>query len=73
MEGRLLRERCLTFTATENTVDDFGDISGAKTRTLTLAPDPATKLIYGKLSSDPSPFTLDAETFLKLSIPPLDE
>lgn len=71
--AKALSKPALTFTATENTVDDFGDISGAKTRTLTLAPDPATNLIYGKLSSDPSPFTLDAETFLKLSIPPLDE
>jgi hypothetical protein len=71
--AQALSKPALTFTVTENTVDDFGDISGAKARTLTLAPDPATNLIYGKLSSDPSPFTLDAETFLKLSIPPLDE
>jgi len=71
--AKALSKPTLTFTATENTVDDLGDISGAKTRTLTLTPDPATNLIYGKLSSDPSPFTLDAETFLKLSIPPLDE
>jgi hypothetical protein len=71
--ARALSKPVLTFTVTENTVDDFGDISGAKARTLTLAPDPTTNLIYGKLSSDPSPFTLDAETFLKLSIPPLDE
>ncbi len=71
--AKALAKPALTFTATENTIDDFGEISGSKTRTLTLAPDPATNLIYGKLSSDPSPFTLDAETFLKLSIPPLDE
>ena len=68
-----LAKPALTFTTTENTVDDFGDISGAKIRTLTLAPDPATNVVYGKLSSDPSPFTLDANTFLKLSIPLLDE
>lgn len=71
--AKALSKPALTFTATENTVDDFGDIIGDKTRTLTLTPDPATNLIYGKLSSDPSPFTLDAETFIKLSIPPLDE
>lgn len=68
-----LAKPSLTFTTTENTVDDFGDISGAKIRTLILAPDPATNVVYGKLSSDPSPFTLDANTFQKLSIPPLDE
>jgi hypothetical protein len=71
--AKALANPALTFTATENTVDDLGEISGSKTRTLTFATDPATKLIYGKLSSDPSPFTLDPETFLKLSIPPLDE
>jgi hypothetical protein len=71
--AKALAQPALTFAATENTIDDFGDISGSKTRTLTLATDPATNLIYGKLSSDPSPFTLDPETFLKLSIPPLDE
>lgn len=71
--AKALSKPALSFTATENTIDDFGDISGSKTRTITLAPDPATNLIYGKLSSDPSPFTLDADTFLKLSIPPLDE
>ena len=71
--AKALSKPALSFTATENTVDDFGDISGSKMRTITLAPDPSTNLIYGKLSSDPSPFTLDADTFLKLSIPPLDE
>ena len=71
--AKALAKPTLTFTATENTVDDFGEVSGSQTRTLTLATDPAANLIYGKLSTDPSPFTLDAETFLKLSIPPLDE
>lgn len=71
--AKALANPTLSFTATENTVDDLGEISGSRTRTLTFATDPATKLIYGKLSTDPSPFTLDPETFLKLSIPPLDE
>lgn len=71
--AKALANPALTFAATENTVDDLGEITGSRTRTLTFATDPATKLIYGKLSSDPSPFTLDPETFLKLSIPPLDE
>ena len=68
-----LAKPALTFTTTENTVDEFGDFSGTNIRTLTFAPDPATNLIYGKLSSDPSPFTIDANTFLKLNIPPLDD
>ncbi|MFM2197320.1 MAG: hypothetical protein RLZZ505_752 [Verrucomicrobiota bacterium] len=71
--AKALANPILTFTATENTVDDFGEINGSRTRTLTFATDPASKLIYGKLSTDPSPFTLDDETFLKLGIPPLDE
>jgi hypothetical protein len=71
--AKALAKPTLTFTATENTIDDFGEVSGSQTRTLTLATDPAANLIYGKISTDPSPFTLDAETFLKLSIPPLDE
>jgi len=71
--AKALANPILTFTATENTVDDFGEINGSRTRTLTFATDPAAKLIYGKLSTDPSPFTLDDETFLKLGIPPLDE
>lgn len=71
--AKALAKPTLTFTAIENTIDDFGDISGSKARTLTFATDPATNLIYGKISSDSSPFTLDAETFLKLSIPPLEE
>jgi hypothetical protein len=71
--AKALANPALSFAATENTVDDLGEISGSRTRTLTFATDPATKLIYGKLSTDPSPFTLDPEPFLKLSIPPLDE
>jgi len=68
-----LRTPSLTFTVTENTVDDFGEKNGTQTRTLTLAPDPATNLIYGKLDSDPDYFTLAPETYLKLNIPLLDE
>lgn len=63
----------LSFTLTENTVDDFGDRVGQKTETLTLALDPPSGLIYGKISSDPSPFLLDPESYLKLGIPLLDE
>ncbi len=71
--AKALAKPMLTFAATENIIDDFGEVSGSQTRTLTLATDPKANLIYGMLSTDPSPFTLDAETFLKLGIPPLDE
>jgi hypothetical protein len=63
----------LTFELTENTVDDFGDKDGTKSRTLTLAPDPKTNTVFGKISTDPSPFTLAPESYLKIAIPLLDE
>ncbi len=68
-----LQNPTLTFQLKENTVDDFGDENGTKSQTLTLAPDPATGTVFGKISSDPSPFTLTPESYLKLSIPLLDE
>ena len=68
-----LKNPTLTFTVTEDTVDDFGEKNGTQTRTLTLAPDPATNLIYGKLDSDPDYFTLATESYIKLNIPLLDE
>lgn len=68
-----LAKPALTFAITENTFDDFGDRVGEKQETLTLAADPSSGLIYGKISSDPSPFILDPESFLKLSIPLLDD
>lgn len=68
-----LEKPTLTFQITENTIDDFGDINGTSQKTLSLAVDPETKTVYGKTSTDPSPFTLPAETFLKLSIPLLDQ
>lgn len=63
----------LTFELTENTVDDFGDKNGSKSQKLTLAPDPKTNTIFGKISSDPSPFVITPENYLKLSIPLLDD
>ena len=68
-----LADPTLTFELTENTVDDFGDKDGTKSRTLTLAPDPKTNTVFGKISSEPSPFTLAPESYLKLTIPLLDE
>jgi hypothetical protein len=68
-----LKVPSITFGITQGTVDDLGDKGADKHETLTLAPDPATKLIFGKISSDPSPFTLTAENFLKLNIPLLEE
>ncbi len=70
---RALEKPALTFQITQNTVDDFGDITGSITKTLSLSADPTTRQIYGKISSDPSYFTLPPETFLKLQIPLLDE
>lgn len=68
-----LAKPTLAFTITENTVDDFGDRVGEKQDTLTLATVPSSGVIFGKISSDPSPFILDPESFLKLSIPLLDD
>lgn len=69
----VLAKPFLTFAITENTVDDFGDDVGTKQQTLTLATESSSGLIFGKISSDPSPFILDPESFLKLSIPLLDD
>lgn len=69
----VLAKPALTFAITEKTVDDFGDDVGKKMETLTLATESSSGLIYGKISSDPSPFILDPESFLKLSIPLLDD
>jgi hypothetical protein len=63
----------LIFSITETTLDEFGEDSGQLTRTLTLALDTSSKTIYGKISFDPSPFTIAPEDFLKLSIPLLDQ
>jgi hypothetical protein len=63
----------LTFALAQKTLDEFGDETGVRTQILTVAPDPASQTIYGKISSDPSPFTLSPETFLKLSIPLLED
>jgi hypothetical protein len=71
--AKALKTPSITFHITQGTVDDLGDDAADKHETLTLAPDPTTKLIFGKISSDPSPFTLTAEDFLKLNIPLLDE
>ncbi len=67
-----LQAPTLVFEITENTVDDFGDVSGSRKKSIELATDPATNTVFGRISSDPSPFTLAPETFLKLSIPLLD-
>lgn len=69
-----LKTPALSFRISENIINEFGEDTDEKRhRTLTLAADPAAKLIYGSLDSDPSPFTLTPETFLKLNIPLLDE
>ena len=68
-----LKTPFITFDITQRTVDDLGDEGADKHETLTLAHDPNTKFIYGKISSDPSPFAIAPEDFLKLSIPLLDQ
>lgn len=67
-----LAKPALTFAIIEKTIDDFGDELGKKQQTLTLATESSSGLVFGKISSDPSPFILDPESFLKLSIPMLD-
>ena len=63
----------LTFELTENTVDDFGELNGSVKKFITLAPDPTSSTVFGKISTDTSPFTLSPETYLKLSIPLIDQ
>jgi hypothetical protein len=67
---KALASPALSFTITENTVDDLGDVNGSKSVTLTLAH--GRNIVFGKISSDPSPFTLTPENYLKLAIPLLD-
>lgn len=61
-----------SFTLRENVIDDLGENTGTRTLRLDIAADPSGRTIYGKRSDDPVPFTLDPESFLKLSIPLLD-
>jgi Domain of unknown function (DUF4340) len=65
----------LTFKAFENVVDDVGDRTGFRLRTLQFAPNiagPNPGFYYGKLDSDPNPFLLDRATFDKLATPVLE-
>jgi len=71
--AKVLETPALTFAITEKTLDEFGEENGERTHILTLALDPASQTVFGKIDSDPSPFTLLPENFLKLSIPLLDE
>lgn len=63
----------LTFALTEGTLDEFGEKNGERTQVLTLALDKGSKTVFGKISSDPSPFTIQPETFLKLSVPLIED
>lgn len=63
----------LTLSITEATLDDNGEETGKRTRTLELAVDRASNTVFGKITFEPSPFTLPPEAFLNLSIPLLDE
>ncbi len=68
-----LQNPTLTFELTENMIDDSGETSGKKTEALSLALDTSNQVIYGKLTSDPSPFILAPEAYVKLNIPLLDQ
>ena len=71
--AKALENPALSFALTEKIIDEFGDKKGERTQTLTLALDPTSNTVFGKISSDTSPFTITPETFLKLSIPLLDD
>jgi len=68
---KALSNPALSFTITENTVDDLGDVNGRKSVTLSLAHD--RNIVFGKISSDPAPFALTPENYLKLAVPLLDQ
>lgn len=68
-----LKAPLLTFEITQTLVDDFGDETGRETEIISIGLDQATGKIYGKKASEHLYFTLPDETFLKLSIPLLDE
>ncbi|MDP4646844.1 MAG: DUF4340 domain-containing protein [Akkermansiaceae bacterium] len=69
-----LVEPSLIFQVEVKIVDEFGDDTKKTiTRALALGIDPVSKIIYGKHSDDTALFTLSPETFIKLSIPLLDQ
>lgn len=68
-----LEKPTLSFDITSNLVDDFGDEIGKETVQLLLAADPNRQLVFGKVSNDPNPFTIDPQDFLKLNISLLDQ
>lgn len=69
----ILEKPTLSFDITQGMVDEFGSIPGEIKQTLTLAVDPESRQVYGKVSTEDSYFILASETFLKLQIPLLDE
>lgn len=71
--AKALETPALTFALTERALDEFGEENGERTQVLTLALDTVSKTVFGKISSDSSPFILRPEIFLNLSIPLLEE
>ncbi len=69
----ILEKPTLSFDIMQGMVDEFGAIPGEIKQTLTLAVDPESRQVYGKVSTEESYFILAPETFLKLQIPLLDE
>ncbi|MFD0892033.1 DUF4340 domain-containing protein [Luteolibacter ambystomatis] len=66
-----LADPALTFTITSNKIDETGEINGEEVRVLSLAPAAAGSLnrfYYGRVSTDPNPFVLDQETYIRLAV-----
>ena len=65
-----LKNPLLTLTVTEFTVDEEGETTGVRDRTVTFAPAAPGEnpgFYYGRLDKEEHPFLLDRETYLKLS------
>ena len=65
-----LKNPVLTLTVTEFTVDEEGETTGVRDRTVTFAPAAPGEnpgFYYGRLDKEEHPFLLDRETYLKLS------
>lgn len=66
-----LKKPTLTLTVTEWILDDEGERTGVKDRTIRLAPATGgdkVGMVYGRLEGDPNPFLLDQETWRKIAI-----
>ncbi len=65
-----LQNPSLIFLVVEKTLDDEGEETGIRDRTVFIAPagtSSVTGFYYGRLGDDPQPFLLDRETYQKLA------